>query len=104
MATAFSRFRSGIEDDLEAQVAQLTKELAALRKTAGKRGSAAYDDARGVAGDVYGDLRDRFVDALPLVRKQARVAERVARDNPALTAAVVGLAVAGLLVTMMARR
>jgi len=28
----------------------------------------------------------------------------VARDNPAMTAAVVGLAVAGLLVTMMARR
>lgn len=104
MAPAFSRFRSDIEDDLEAQVARLTKELASLRKSAGKRGSAAYDDARDVAGDAYGDLRERFMDALPRVRKQARAAERVARDNPAMTAAVVGLVVAGLLVTMMARR
>jgi hypothetical protein len=38
------------------------------------------------------------------VRKRARAAEKVARDNPAMTAAVVGIAVAGLLVTMMARR
>jgi ElaB/YqjD/DUF883 family membrane-anchored ribosome-binding protein len=104
MASAFSRFRGDIEDDLEAQVARLTKELAALRKIAGKRGSAAYGDARDAAGDVYGDLRERFMDALPLVRKRARAAEKVARDNPAMTAAVVGLAVAGLLVTMMARR
>jgi len=104
MASAFSRFRGDIEDDLEAQVARLTKELASLKKSAGKRGAAAYGDARETASDVYGDLRERFIDAIPMVRKQARAAEKVARDNPAMTAAVVGLAVAGLLVTMIARR
>ncbi|MCX7303124.1 MAG: hypothetical protein NTV73_02125 [Hyphomicrobiales bacterium] len=104
MASAFSRFRGDIEDDLEAQVARLTKELAMLRKSAGKRGSVAYGDARGAAADLYGDLRERFIEAIPIVRKQAKAADRAARDNPTVTAAVVGLAVVGLLVTMIARR
>lgn len=104
MASAFSRFRGDVEDDLEAQVARLSKELASLRKLAARRGTDAYDDARDVASDFYGDMRDRVVDALPLVRRHARNAEQVARDNPAATAAVVGLVVVGLLATLFARR
>jgi len=100
---AFSRFRSDVEDDLETQVARLSKELAALKKTMSRRGSDAYDVARDAADDVYGDLRDRLLDALPLVRKRARAAEQVARDNPAM-AAVVGLAVVGLLAAMLVKR
>ena len=103
MASSFSRLRGDIEGDLEDQVARLTKELSSLKKSLSKRGASAYDDTRETASDLYGELRDRFVDALPLVRKRAHAAEQVARDNPA-TAAVVGLVVVGLLFTMLARR
>jgi ElaB/YqjD/DUF883 family membrane-anchored ribosome-binding protein len=101
MASAFSRFRG--EDDLEAQVAHLAKEMSALKKSLSKRGSGVYDDASDAAADIYSELRDRFSDALPMMRKRAHAAEQVARDHPA-TAAVVGLIVVGLLVTMLARR
>jgi ElaB/YqjD/DUF883 family membrane-anchored ribosome-binding protein len=101
MASAFSRFRG--EDDLEAQVAHLAKEMSALKKSLSKRGSYAYDDARETAADFYSELRDRFSDAMPMVRKRAHAAGEVAREHPA-TAAVVGLLVVGLLVTMLARR
>lgn len=101
MASAFSRFRG--EDDLEAQVAHLAKEMSALKKSLSKRGSGVYDDASDAAADIYSELRDRFTDALPMMRKRAHAAEQVARDHPA-TAAIVGLVVVGLLVTMLARR
>jgi ElaB/YqjD/DUF883 family membrane-anchored ribosome-binding protein len=101
MVSAFSRFRG--EDDLEAQVAQLSKEISALKKSLSRRGSDAYDDARDTAADFYGELRERFSDALPMVRKRAHAAGEVAREHPA-TAAVVGLLVVGLLVTMLVRR
>jgi ElaB/YqjD/DUF883 family membrane-anchored ribosome-binding protein len=103
MASAFSRFRGDIEDDLEAQVARLTREMTSLKKSIGKRGGSAYDDARDTASDFYSDLRDRFTDVLPMARRRAKAAEQVVRDNPNVTAAVVGLAVVGLLVTMLAR-
>lgn len=103
MASAFSKFRGDVEDDLEAQVAHLTKEISALKKSLSRRGSDAYGDARDTAADLYSDLRERFTDAMPLVRKRARAAEKIAHDHPA-TAAVVGLVVVGLLVTMLARR
>lgn len=104
MASAFSRFRGDVEDDLEAQVARLSKEIASLRKAFARRGASVYDDARDTAADAYGDMRERIIDALPLVRRHARNAEQVARDNPAVTAAVVGLVVVGLLATVFARR
>lgn len=104
MASAFSRLRGDVEDDLDAQVAKLTNELASLKKAMASRDVDAYGDAREAASDAYGDLHDRLVRAMPSVRRHARAAERAARDNPGMTAALVGLAVAGLLVTLMARR
>jgi len=101
MASAFSRFRG--DDDLEAQVAHLSKEISALKKSFSRRGSDVYDDARDTASDFYGDLRHRFNDALPMMRKHTRAAGEAAREHPA-TAAVVGLVVVGLLVTLLARR
>jgi ElaB/YqjD/DUF883 family membrane-anchored ribosome-binding protein len=103
MASAFSRFRGDVEEDLEQQVARLSKEIAALRNSFTRRGSDAYEDARDTASGLYGDMRHRFVGTLPTMRKQAREAERVARDHPAATA-LVGLAVIGLLATMLIRR
>ncbi len=102
MASTISKLR-GIESDLEDQVANLTKELSALKKSLSKRGSNAYQDTRDTASEVYGEMWDRFSDSLPEMRKRARAAERVARDNPATTA-LVGLAVVGLVAALLARR
>ena len=101
MYSPFSRFRG--EDDLEAQVAHLAREMYSLKKSLSRRGSDVYDDARDTASDFYSKLRERFTDALPMVRRRTRAAEQAARDHPA-TAAVVGLVVVGLLVTLLARR
>jgi hypothetical protein len=100
MYSPFSRFRG--EDDLEARLAYLTKEMSSLKKALSRRSADVYDDARDTASDLYSDLRDRFTDALPVVRKHARDAGEVARHHPATTA-VVGLVVVGLLAALLAR-
>lgn len=100
---SFSKIRSDIEGDLEDQIASLTKELSSLKKSLSKRGAVAYDDTRESAAELYSDLWDRVQDALPIVRKRAREAEKLAKANPA-TAAAVGLVVVGLLVTLLTRR
>lgn len=100
MYSPFSRFRG--EDDLDARLAYLTKEMSSLKKALSRRSADAYDGARDTASDLYSDLRDRFSDALPVVSKHARAAGEVARGHPA-TAAVVGLVVVGLLATLLAR-
>jgi ElaB/YqjD/DUF883 family membrane-anchored ribosome-binding protein len=103
MASTFSRLRGDIEGDLEDQVARLTKELSSLKKSLSRHGASAYEDTRDTASDLYGELRDRFSETLPYMRKRARAAEQAAKDHPA-TAAAVGLIVVGLLVTLLARR
>jgi hypothetical protein len=103
MISAFSRFRGDIEDDLEAQVARLSKDVAALKKMLSRRGSDVYQEAGDAAADLYSEMRHRFADALPAMRAQARIAERAARDHPA-TAAIAGLALVGLLVVLLSRK
>lgn len=103
MASSFKKLAGSIEGDLEDQIASLTKELSALKKQAAKRGASVYEDTREHASDLYGELWDRFSESVPMLRRRARTVEQAAKDNPA-TAAVVGLVVVGLLVTMLARR
>ena len=103
MASTFSRLRGDIEGDLEDQVARLTKELSSLKKSLSKRGASAYEDTRDTASDLYGELRERFSETLPYMRKRAHDVERAAKDHPA-TAAAVGLIVVALLVTLLVRR
>ncbi len=103
MDSAFSKFRSDVSDDLEAQVARLQKEVRTLRKALGKRGAAAYDDTRDAATDFYEEVAGRVVDALPNIRRQSRVMQRAATDHP-VTTALVGIAVIGLLVGLLSRR
>lgn len=102
MASTTSKLR-GMEEDLEDQVATLTRELAALRKTVSKRGANAYQSTRDSASDMYAELWDLIAEAVPAVRKRARAAERVARDNPATTA-LLGIAVLGIAAALLARR
>jgi ElaB/YqjD/DUF883 family membrane-anchored ribosome-binding protein len=103
MASAFSKLRDDIEDDLETQIAKLRREVASLRKSLSKRGAAAYEDTRDGASDLYEDIMGRISDALPDLAKRSRAVKRAARDNP-VAATVVGIAVIGLLLGLLSRR
>ena len=86
----FSHLRDSI--DLEDELASLRKEVAALTRMLSKRGAAAYHDTRSEASDLYVEVSERFVAALPVIRRRAHSLEQTVKDNPAQTAAIVGLA------------
>lgn len=77
--------------DLHHQIAALRKEVASLSRSASKKGAAAYHDASDSASDLYGELADRVAGALPVIRRRAHDIEDTIRENPARTAAAVGL-------------
>lgn len=95
--------RDEIKTELEDQVANLTRQVASLTKAMSKRGSSALADGRNSAADFYEEFHDRFADAMPAIRKQAHVARKAAHDNPVVTA-LVGVALLGLLASLVARR
>lgn len=95
--------REEIQSDVEEQISQLTKQVASLTKAMSKRGSAALADSRDSASELYEGFYDRFTEALPAMRKQARAAQKTAQDNPMATA-LVGVAVFGLLAALLTRR
>ncbi len=103
MASTFTKLRHDLSDDMEEQIARLQKEVASLRKSLNKRGSAAYDQGKDVASDLYDDLADRLSDALPHLRKQSERVGKAASDNP-MTAALIGVGLVGLLAIFFSRR
>lgn len=103
MLSPFSRLRSEFGDDLEAQVDRLQREVKSLRKALAKHGSSAYEDTREAASDLYDEVAARIGEAAPHIARQSRVVGKAAADNP-VTTAVIGLAVIGLLVGLLARR
>jgi ElaB/YqjD/DUF883 family membrane-anchored ribosome-binding protein len=103
MASPFSRLRDDLADDLEGQIAALRSEVSSLKNTMSKRGAAAFDDTRGHASDLYGEVVSRVQDAMPRIARRSRDVRKVAQDNPVLTA-MVGLAVVGLLIGLVMRR
>jgi ElaB/YqjD/DUF883 family membrane-anchored ribosome-binding protein len=95
---------SSISDiDLEKQVANLSKELAALKKEMSRRGGGLYADGREAVSDYYSELAERVADRLPDLRSRAKALESSAREHPA-TAAAVGFVVLGLLATLLFTR
>ncbi|MBN9070872.1 MAG: hypothetical protein J0H34_04570 [Rhizobiales bacterium] len=100
----FERTREAAAQDLEEQITMLSKQLAALQKAARKRGLAALEEGGSAASDAYADAWDRFQDALPALRSRAARAEAAARENPAITAALLGTALAGLAILFFSRR
>lgn len=89
--------------DLERQVAALSKELAALKRTVTRRGGGYYEDGRDMAVDAWSEIADRVSRGLPHVRRRARMVEATARDHPAATAAV-GLVALGLIAALVFSR
>ena len=102
MASTFSRLRGHLDDDLESQVAKLSREVSSLKKTLSKRGAEAYEDTRDSASDMYEDIVARLSDSIPDIAKQSRAVRKAARDNP-VAATVVGIAVVGLLLGLLTR-
>ncbi|EBX4817133.1 hypothetical protein DRY87_26290 [Salmonella enterica subsp. enterica serovar Newport] len=100
---ARASLRDELVDNLENQVDTLRAEIASLRKTLGKRGAKAYDEASQSAGAFYDDMSERWADALPHIRKRARYVEQQARENPGATVAIALVAV-GVLAALLARR
>lgn len=95
--------RDEIKSDLEDQVAHLTRQVASLTKAMSKRGASALADGRESAAELYEEFHDRFAEAMPAVRRQARVARKAAHDHP-VAIALVGVALLGLFVSLIARR
>lgn len=83
--------------DFNRQIAALQKQMAALSRSASKRGTSAYHDASSEAAHLYDDLSGKVADALPVIRKRARHLEETVREHPGRAVAAVGLA--ALLVT-----
>ena len=50
------------DTDLEKQVAALSRELSALKRTVARRGSTYYEDGREAAWAAYSDLMERIGD------------------------------------------
>ena len=84
--------RSSNGHDIHRDVEALRREVAALSRAAAKRGSAAWRGAGDEAAGLYDEVAERMHNALPVIRRRARDLEETIRDNPARTAAAVGLA------------
>ena len=86
----FSGHRNG--HDIHRDVEALRREVAALSRAASKRGAAAWRGASDEASGFYDEVAERVGNAMPIIRRRARDIEDTIRDNPARSAAIVGLA------------
>ena len=100
----FSKTTDDIQDDVEAQIAALRKEVSSLSRALSKRGASAYRGASDEAADLYGDIAQRISDSLPTVRRQAQQFERTVRDHPTQSIAIAGLAALALAATIVFAR
>lgn len=89
MAFFSNRGSIDIHDELEA----LRREVARLGGKAQRHGSAALRDTGERTLEFGHELAERAASALPIIRRRAHELEDTIRDNPARSAAVVGLAV-----------
>ncbi|MFC5386373.1 hypothetical protein ACFPLB_10385 [Aquamicrobium segne] len=103
-------FSSLSDKNLEKQVAQLSKELTALRKQLSRRGHDYYEEGRETLtgyGDTvsayYDELSGKLNDHLPELRKRARMIENTAREHPAAAVAA-GLIIVGLAASLFFSR
>lgn len=78
--------------DLQRDIEALRREVAALSRSASKRGASAWRGASDEASGLYDDVAERIGHALPVIRRRAHDLEETIRDNPARAAAIVGLA------------
>ena len=82
--------------DLHRDIEALRREVAALSRSASRRGATVWRGASDEASGLYDDVAERFNNALPVIRRRAHDLEETIRDNPGRAAAVVGLAALAL--------
>jgi len=96
--------RNGRRGAIEAELDGIRHEIARLAGRASRLGEHAYGDTREWTHDFYDEVSERMSRFLPTARRGVRQAERVVRDNPGATAAVVGLVVIGLVASILYSR
>jgi len=93
MALFSSRSKS---DDIYRDIEALRRDIAALSRTASKRGANALRGAADEASGLYSDVAERMAHAMPVMRRRAHDLEETIRDNPGRAVAVAGLATLAL--------
>ena len=91
-----------IASELRDEVSSLRSELALMQRKLKRGGRAGWKTAEDQGAEFYDELRDWFSDALPVMRKQAKSAGKVARDNSGMI--VAGAVVVGLLALLVSSR
>lgn len=102
MAFGFHGWNSA-DDDLEERFRRLSKEVQALSRAVGRRGSRAMDEGRDGAAELVSELSDRLSDMMPEIRRRSRAVEQTAREHPAAVA-VAGVLVVGLALSIILHR
>ena len=90
--------------DIESRIEMLRDEIAELSREASRMSRGAYRNARDFGQDFLADLPVFARKALPVARRQARIAEKTVRDNPTAATAVAGLVLLGLAATLIYSR
>ncbi len=95
------------EDELQARLRRLNHEVSMLSRIVARRGSRTVEGAREGLSEVVSDLSDRVAELAPVVRKQGaaagKAARAAAREHPA-AAAVAGVVVVGLVLSLLLHR
>lgn len=84
-----------VRKELEAQIADLKKEITRIGKSLSARGEELYDDLADEASDAYDAATRRARGAAKQVRRQAHAVSEAIKENPGTAATV--LSSAGLL-------
>lgn len=101
---SFPGFRQDRRGTLDAELDELRREIGRLAGRASRLSAAAYQDGRERASGIHDDVSDAVASWLPVARREVARAERAARDNPATTAALVGIVVLGLVASLVYTR
>lgn len=88
---AFFTHRNG-GFDIHNEIEDLRTQIAALARSASRHGASAGHGLRKEAGDLYEELGERVADAMPVIRRRARMFEGAIREHPAQAVAIIGLA------------
>lgn len=103
MASTLSKKRDELIEELEDQVASLKREVSSLRRAASRRGANVYDDVTDFASELYNQLWKSGKGTGQSFNRQVGIAGDKMREYPVATT-VVGLAVIGLLASMLISR
>lgn len=82
----------GIQKSVEKQISELRKEIAKINKSLAERSAELASEARDTANDAIEEASTRASRAARQLRTQAQSVSEAARENPAATGVVVGLA------------